>query len=159
LLRDDAFPDLRDRLTRLNLLFASLDGAEKSCRENGAPSADKLQGWQRSLLAKTGLRPEDVSECLYATPARWATLGGALDRAAIRRAGSLMTVEGGEKKFRDKDYGSARKLFEAVLSADASCVRALEGLALTQAALNDHKEAVRRCREAVRAGATDPRTF
>lgn len=160
LLPAGSFPQLQKAAEALTAFLDALSGAEKQCKERGEkPVAAKLQPWFAKQVARAGLSDADARACLYANCERWPTVAAVLDPAAFQQGGWVVRVARAERELRDKNYGSARKLFEEVLARNPGCIRALEGLALTLAGSGDLPGAVGRYREAIRAGATDPRTY
>jgi tetratricopeptide (TPR) repeat protein len=153
------FPALRARVTRLGPFLDALLSTEQKWKASGAPAAKKIESWFTNLLETALLGPATGRRYVFASPQRWPTVAASLDPAAYKSGRILVHVAIAEQKHRNKDFGSARKQYEAILAKYPKCVEALEGLALVLAAIDDMPQAIECYREAIRLGTREARSY
>ncbi len=154
-----AFPQLRTRVERLTEFMNGLLQAEKEWAQANAPSTRKVEAWFVSLVGKARLSRTAAHARVYASPQRWPTVAAALDPTSFNSARVLIAIAAAEKKVKDKDYGTACKLYEAILAKDANYLLALEGLAPVLWTIDKKKQAIQCYNNAIRLGTREPRTL
>ena len=106
--------------------------------------AGLVGAWARSAEVwaslSTALMVASLAVVYAATRIEVPPLGCTVPQPAAKQAAFDVAVA--ERKFNDKDFGSARRLFEAVLDREPTFVPALEGLAQVLVALDDKPRAV-----------------
>ncbi len=159
ILPTNTFPNFRTRVGRLSAFMDALLQAEKEWKSAKAPATKKVRAWFDGLLEMAHLEPDDAHACVYANSHRWPTVATALDPAAYQANRIPDYLAFGVRKHKEKNYGSARKQYEAILAKHPKCIEALEGLARVLVAIDDKPKAIECYREAIRLGTRESASY
>jgi len=136
----------------LERFSSALEGANETWGRAPSPPQRKASKWLAEQAGLASMTLEQAVESVYETPERWPLVARTVDPEMWQRVDWKFEVARAECARVEKNYGTARDLFRAVLAREPECAPALEGLAQVQNLLGQPGLAIDHYRAAVRTG-------